>query len=155
MSARTWSPLLFPYNCQLAKLRYFKLMHYATNIIAIRCKFKYSTRATLNVNSARAKLNKPDKTECSAKQFVVFRLFILNNSLPHVRSTPHRVCAARSSYPKETPLNTWAQLARGFPLFTQVTLSQVCLLLVAPAKDVFPIIGNPLEQAGFTKIRQK
>ena len=43
-------------------------MHYATNIIAIRCKFKYSTRATLNVNSARAKLNKPDKTECSAKQ---------------------------------------------------------------------------------------
>jgi len=31
-------------------------------------KFKYSTRATLNVNSARVKLHKQDKTECSAKQ---------------------------------------------------------------------------------------
>ena len=35
-------------------------MHYPTNIIAIRCKFKYSTGAILNVNSARAKFNKPD-----------------------------------------------------------------------------------------------
>ena len=64
---------LFPYNCQLSKLRYFKLMHYATNIIAIRCKFKYSLRATLNVNSARAKLNRPDKTECSAKHTSCYR----------------------------------------------------------------------------------
>ena len=48
-------------------------MHYATNIIAIRCKFKYSMCATLNVNSARAKLNKLDKTECSAKQLLYGR----------------------------------------------------------------------------------
>ena len=74
MSTRTWSPLLFPYNCQLSKLGYFKLMHYATNIIAIRCKFKYSTHATLNVNSVRAKLNKPDKTEHSAKQMVIVKM---------------------------------------------------------------------------------
>ena len=72
MSARTWSPLLFPYNWQLSKLRYFKLMHYATSIIAIWCKFKYSTCTTLNVNSARVKLNKKHKTECSAKQRLLF-----------------------------------------------------------------------------------
>ena len=56
-------------------------MHYATNIIVIRCKFKYSTRTTLNVNSACAKLNKPDKTECSAKQYP--------NTEKRVENTPH------------------------------------------------------------------
>ena len=67
MSARTWSPLFFPYNCQLSELHDFKPMHYMTNIIAIQCKFKYSTCAMLNVNSTCVKLNKTDETECSAK----------------------------------------------------------------------------------------
>ena len=58
MSARTWSPLLFPYNWQLSELRNFTLMYYTTCIITIQCKFKYSTHTTLNVNSARVKLNK-------------------------------------------------------------------------------------------------
>ena len=44
-----------------------KLMYYATCIIAIRCKFKHSTRATLNVTSARVKLNKDDNWMFSEK----------------------------------------------------------------------------------------
>ena len=43
--------LLFPFNYQLSELRNFKWMHYATSIIVIRCKLKYITRTTLNVNS--------------------------------------------------------------------------------------------------------
>ena len=50
-------------NCLFLTFLFFFEMH-----LLKLSKFKYSTRATLNVNSARVKLHKQDKTECSAKQ---------------------------------------------------------------------------------------